>query len=637
MATGNIRLVDVIPTITGPAAAVTEVQEAMDRMEGRVEDFSTLFHDTFTELSNLIKDDIPASIPNLEFEDADIPQVAVPTPPSASIPDTLDMQAPDAPDMTPQLPVAPNLDWPTAPVIVTPDMPAAPAFAELAVPAKPVVGTDLTVPEAPSLNLPALPALDVIDVPAFTAPELPAFDESAPLFNSVAPNTVIQWTEPVYQSENFDESLAVLQRMRLGGTGLPAAVEQAIFERGRARIDRATSKAVAELSDQWAARGFVAPPGALSAQRAAVVEDAQLQVGTLSRDVLVQATETEIENLRFSVTQGLAAEQILVNLFSNAVQRTFEMARFTVETSLSVYNAQINVFNALMQAYQTKASVFKVLTDAALATLEQQRLQLEAARVRGELNQQKVAVYSEQVKATLSEVELYKARLQGVQAKADVVKTIFEGFRAEVQAYAEQMGARKTEADIFRTRMEGETAKIKVGEAQASIFSALVNSQATKASIWKDTAQVEIARVGAVAASFGHTIEGYKSEITRANAKVQAVLELGKTKLQAYSAHSTALIETARARQAVGELKLQTNVAKANTSVKYLELNLTKLGQQMDLRARSLQALGQMAATLTGGAMAAQHVTAGITSSSSEGVSYGKSETVANNLSQSLG
>jgi hypothetical protein len=632
----TIRVIDPLPISTGQAAAVTEVQEAMDRFESRVEENTAAFENTMEQLMNLVSEDLPIETPDLDFTLELPPATPIDATLDATLPNDLDIAAPATPDMTPQLSAPPVQNWPTAPVIVAPDMPDAPTFDPISAPVKPTISTDLTVPDAPDLALPALPALDVINVPAFVAPVLPEFNEVAPTFNQAAPNTSIDWSEPVYASEDFEAAVAVLRRMRLGGTGLPAAIEQQIFERGRARLDRTTAKAVAELHDAYAGRGFPSPPGQLQAAVAAVRESAQMEVSALSRDVLVQATEIEVENLRFSVTQGLAAEQMLMNLFSNATQRLFEMARFGVEAALQLYNAQVNVFNALVQGYQAKASVFETIIDAKLAALEAQRLELEAARVRGELNQQKVAIYREQVQAALSEVELYKARLQGVQAQADIVKTVFDGFRAEVQAFGEVMTARKTEADIYRTRVEGETSKIQLGQAQASIFNALVNAEGTKINAWRDQAQVEIQRVATIGSNFGHAIQGYSATVQRANAKVQASLELKSRQLQAQGLRNTAIIESSRAQVAQGELRLQSNVARANVTIKLVETNLTKLFQQADLRARALQAMGQMQATLAGGAMAAQHVSASIGSSASESYSVSRGESVSNSLSESL-
>jgi hypothetical protein len=44
-----------------------------------------------------------------------------------------------------------------------------------------------------------------------------------------------------------------------GGTGLPAAVEQALFDRARSREESQTTKAVQEAFDTFATRGFNTP------------------------------------------------------------------------------------------------------------------------------------------------------------------------------------------------------------------------------------------------------------------------------------------------------------------------------------------------------------------------------------------
>lgn len=631
----TVRVIDPLPISTGTSAAVEEVTQAFDRFEQRSEDLTGDFEQTVAQLLAAVSDDIPIGIPELNFN-VELPAVpAIPPVGSSTLPNDLDIDAPTAPDMTPQLGPQPTMSWPAAPTITEPNIPAAPVFDPLAVPTKPAVSTDLTVPDAPQLVLPAVPDLAVIDIPTFTPPVLPTFSETAPVFTAVAPNTAIEWAEPVYASENFDEALAVISRMRLGGTGLPAAVEQGLFERGRAREDRAAAKAVAELTDQWAARGFVAPPGALSAQRAAVLELAALNITTLSRDVLIKATDIEVENLRFSVTNGLAAEQILVNLHNNATQRLFEVAKSAVENALALYNSQVNVLNALNQGYATKAQVFRIRVDAELASLESQKLELEAARLRGDLNMQQVALYKERLAAVLSEIEVFKAQLAGVQARAEIVKTVYEGFRTEVQAFGEVIASRKVEADIHRSQVEGEVSRIKIGEARASIFTSLVGAEKTKVDAWQSASQVEIARTQAIGSNYGQTVKAFEAQVSRANAKVQAVLELIGRRLQAESVRNTALTEQNRAQLSIGEQKLQSVVAQANASIKLLEVTLTKLFQQMDLRARTLTAVGQMQATMAGGAMAAQHVSASIGATSGDTTSVNRSESLTNSLSES--
>ena len=620
---------------SGPGYAATQVISTMADMKNRVDANIDRFDKVVSSLLNTSTEDVSFAAPSLSF--------TVTTPTLQPVNDTpIDYgalmptlgSAPALPNLTPNLPTAPVLLIPTQPVMEPINIPAAPSMAVFDLPARPIVDTNVIIPDAPVLNMPIPDSLLAINIPVFTPPVLATFNETAPLFDAVAPNVSMNWSEPSYASESLDDTLAVLSRMRLGGTGLMPAIEQQLFERSRAREDRTASKASREAIDLFAARGFVAPPGALQAQLNMVSENNQLQVNALQRETMLKIADVEIENMRFSVTQGLAAEQILVNIFNNYAQRSFEVAKFTVESLLAVYNTKVSIFNALMQSYQTKAQVYKTVIDGQLAELESYKIQLEGAKVTSEVNQQRVQTYEAQVRAVMANIEVYKAQLQGVQTKVDVAKAILDSYKTDVQAYAETIGAEKVKFDAYKSQVEGEQSKAKVNESRASVFSTLVQGEQVKANIWKSQSEVELERLRTITTGFTASVEGYRANVTAQLGLVQANSETKRIELQAQTVYNTSVIESSRANIQIGELATQSNLAKANTSIKLYEVNLTKMLQQKDLQAKSLQAAGQMLSTMVGGAMSAQHVQASISATSGSSESY--QESINNNLSESI-
>lgn len=620
---------------TGTSAAVDQVLATMADMKAQVDANISRFDGVVSSLLAVSNDSVTFAAPNLDFSLQQPTLQPINTSPvdyGSLMPSP--STAPDIPVVALNLPTAPTIVMPAQPVLDVINVPNSPTMAVISAPAKPVVDTNITIPTAPTISLPIAEALLQIEIPTFTAPVLPTFNETAPLLDAVAPNVSINWVEPTYESENMTEVLEVLSRMRLGGTGLSPGIEQQIFERARSREDRVAAKARVEALDLFAARGFVAPPGALQGQLNMIIENNQLQANTLQRDIMVKIADVQIENLRFSVTQGLAAEQILVNIFNNYAQRTFEIAKYTIESSLAVYNTKVNIFNALMQGYQTKAQVYKTLIDGQLANLEAYKIELDGAKVTSEINTQKIQTYEAQVRALLSNVELYKVQLQGVQTKADIVKTIFDSFRTEIQAYAETIGAEKVKFDAYRAQVDAEQAKAKINDSKASIFSTLVQGEANKVSLWKSMSEVEIERVKQDVNTYSATIDGWKANITAQLGVVQANAETKRVELQARGIENSAVIESNKAMVQVGEMRLQSNLSKANTSIKLYEVNLTKLMQHKAVQTDSLKAAGQMLSTLVGGAMSAQHVSASISTSTSE--SSSNSQSISNSLSESI-
>ncbi len=606
------------------------VTDTMTAMKGVVDTHIASFDSVVDELSNIHVESTSFAQPDMSFAFTPPPLQAVDLNPIDYQPFAIATgPLPTAPDLTGDFTAPPVVVMPDQPVMDVINIPAPPTHAIVTPPVRPVQDS-VSVPDAPALTMPVAEALTAITLPTFVAPVLPTFNESAPLFDAVAPNVSMSWVEPTYESENFDNVLATLDRMRLGGTGLPAAIEQQLFERARSREARVVQQQTQEVYDTFAARGFVAPPGVLQNQLALVQEKHALQVNALQREVMIKATDVEVENLRFSVTQGLAAEQLLISIFDNASKRTFEMARFTVESLLALYNTKVGIFNALMQAYQTKAQVYKTIVEGQLATLESYRLQLEGAKVSSEINQQRVQTYTAQVQAVLAYVELHKAQLQGVMARVEIAKTSMEAYRTDVQAYAETIGAEKTKFESYRAQVEGEVAKGQINQSRASMFTTLVQGEVAKAGIWRAQAETELAKIQAKTSGYVASIEGYRAGVQAQVSSVQASSEILRSEIAGVSAHNTAVIEANRAAISLGEMKVRSNIAKAETSVKLYDVNLTKLIQTKNLHADSLKAAGQMLSTLVGGAMAAQHTQASMSVSSQDNTSrtFNNSHTV---------
>lgn len=612
------------------------VTDTMADMKAIVDTHITTFDAVVNELANTHVDDPSFANPSLDFSFVPPPILAANLTPIDYHALTLAAgQVPVAPTLAGSFDTPPVINMPAQPVMEAISIPAAPLMAVVSAPARPVVDTAVVIPDAPALVMPVAESLTTISVPTFTAPTLPTFNETAPLFEAVAPSVSMNWIEPVYASENLDSVLAVLARMRLGGTGLTPAIEQQMFERSRAREDRVAAQAVQELYNNYAGRGFVAPPGVLQNQLAGVREKSALQVNALQRETMIKIADIEIENLRFSVTQGMAAEQVLVSIFDNAAKRAFEVAKFTVESLLAVYNTKVNIFNALMQGYQTKAQVYKTIVDGQLAALESHRIELEGAKVSSEINQQRVQTHTAQVQAVMAYIEVYKAQLQGVQSRVDVAKTTMEAYRTDVQAYAETIGAEKAKFDAYRAQVEGETAKGQINQSRASIFSTLVQGEAAKAGIWRSQAETEIAKMQLQTSGYTASVEGYRAGIQAQVSAVQAASEVLRAEVTSVAARNSAVSEANRAAISLGEMRLRSNIAKADTSVKLYEVNLTKLIQSKNLHADSLKSAGQMLSTLVGGAMAAQHtqVSMGISSSSSDSRSFNNTHVVTESTS----
>jgi hypothetical protein len=622
------------PIPIGPSAAVTQVQTVMSNLQSAMQGFNAQASSILSALQSLTVPDV-GQLPDISITRSNTGlEWPAPTPVDITGMNDLSASVPDDPGV-PDINTTVTINPPTYnPSIVSINVPTAPGAIDTSgLPDRPAVDTNVTLPAAPSLAFPALASLSDVTIPTFVFPTLGTFTDAAPTFDAAAPNALINWVEPTYASENFDLVKQKIADMlnAATSTGLPAVIEQQLFDRARAREDITANKAVAEAFDTFANRGFTAPPGMLTAQVNAALEQNQLQANALQREWMVKIADVEIENLREAVRQGIAAENIIFNIFNNAATRSYEIAKFTVQAQIELYQAQVSVFNALTSAYNTRAQVFKIQIDAQLAALDAYRIELEGQKLVSEINTQKVQQYNAQVQSLLAQVEVYKAQMQGAQIQTEVARTQIEAYRTDVQAYAEKISAQKVVFDAYIAQVQGEVAKVGIVDAEARTFATLMSAEQMKADIQLKGIDAQIAQMQAVTQRFAAQLDRTKTELQAKLAQIQAQAQVQGLNIQYLGVQSDANAKKAEAEIRIGEQQLQTNIAITNTQIERFKVSMEKVLQEAQLKTSALQSAGQIAATLGAGAMAAQHVQASISASSgdSTSVSYGFSQSAA--------
>jgi archaellum component FlaC len=600
-----------------PASAVTT---NLSIMNGRADDMIGLATSVINNLSNITVDPEPAT-PIADLPDIVIKPVIAPTKPSnndmfGTVPNfvtpsfddlwaTLGFSLSDV-DITvpPFESTVGALTFPTAP----------PPIDTSGQPTKPTLDT-VTIPTLIDPTMPVLSDLTDLVIPDFIFPTLPTFDDTAPTFDAVAPSTYLDYTEPTYSSEVLADIKSRLRTQLAGGTGIPAAVQQALFDKARSREMFTALEAEQAAFDTFAARNFSMPPGMLVAQVNAAREKSRLAQNDLERAVLIKATDAEIENLKQAVVQGMAYETLLHNYINNVAQRSFEAAKAHLDAGIALYNAQAAIFTARSSAYGVFAQVFKIKTDAELAKLEVFKAEIQGEIAKGQVNEQKVRQYEAQVKAIATIIEVFKAKMHGAQVQSEVVKSQIEGYKADVEAYDVILKARKTAFDAFESEAKGVQAQASALEAEARAYAATVGAQEARSNVKIKYIEARIQGIDASLKKFVAQIEAERDQ-------VQAVLDSIRARTAAFTAdvgRYTAEIDGATkaelASLQVQESRLRNNLAYFETLMHEYDARLGRVLQQTTLKVEGLKSAGQITSTLGAGAMAAIHVQAGISGS----------------------
>lgn len=515
---------------------------------------------------------------------------------------------------------------PDAPVAIPINIPEAPNMAAIPAPTRPTIDTTVEMPAAPDIVMPDMEALEQINIPDFVFPDLPTFDATPPDASAITvPDVFINWSEPTYASEVLDDLTAKVKTMMAGGTGLPAAVEDALFSRARERDSAETTRAVQEAVDTWAGRNFSMPPGMLVKATDVAREQGRLKAAELNRDILVEAAKWEIESIRFAVEQGMALEQLTQNLYNNMANRLFEVAKFQAEAQIRVFDAQISLFNAQNEAFKTLGDVYRVKLDGAIAKLTAYKTAIEGQVALGQINQQRVDVFKAKLDAVQSNVEVYKAMMQGAQVRADTIKTQFDAYKADVQAFAEQINAEKVKFDAYESRIKGEQAKAGVYDSQARAYASTIQGLASKADVKVKGAQLKMEAARVKVSKFLADVDAYKAQLQANLGEVQYVTTAFTAQVDAWKSQASANVADAEMQSRFADMNTRTAIAYSEMQMSEYTTKMTNAVQQAQIALDAAKALGQYTAQLAAGAMSAAHVSASISGSGSASSSDSRS------------
>lgn len=492
------------------------------------------------------------------------------------------------------------------------------------------VGRDIALPDKPVLNRPGMPDLVELVIPAFRFAPLPPWSDENPEFVGSSVSAVLQWHETPYVPVLMDEQVAVIRRMWAGGTGLPPAVEQALWERAASREDIAIARDVSAAAVEFSGRGYTLPPGALVARIDAVRAEGALRKQGLGRDILAKVTDTHIENLRYACTQALAAESVLVGLWGQMAQRALESAKYQMDAELAVLNANIAIYNARQGARQNSANVRRLALEERAQEIQTMRLELDAELAKGQINEQRVRVFSELYRALQADVDLYKAEMGGAQIESELQRNEVERFKAAVQATAELVQADKLRYDAYESRVKGETAKAGLLESQARAYSAYVSGKSTVAEIAIKNQRAGLDLQDLELRAFIAGLESDKAVLQAQVAAITANAEAHKTNTARFVAQAQAETAIAEVDQRAWDSQVRNSIALYEAEMRKVIADMEQMIRVAGLQADILKSIAQAESTLAAGAMA------GITLGSTIGATAGTSATADSKVTQNM-
>lgn len=158
-------------------------------------------------------------------------------------------------------------------------------------------------------------------------------------------------------ADAFDEATNwLVNSITVGGTGIAATVEAQIWQRGRDRAMADASRAEAAVMDEFSARGFSLPPGAMTARLDAVRHEGMAKINEFNRDAAIESAKIEVENVRFAVEQAIRSRMAAMQAATDYIRALMSGPDTAARVAALNSDAKARMMSATSDLYRARLS-----------------------------------------------------------------------------------------------------------------------------------------------------------------------------------------------------------------------------------------------------------------------------------------
>lgn len=170
-----------------------------------------------------------------------------------------------------------------------------------------------------------------------------------------------------------------------GGTGLPQAVQDAIWERARRADLIEANRLEEEAVDSFASRGFMLPAGALVAMVQRAQQDATHKSSSRAREIAIENAKLAIETVKFAVQQGMQYRVAVIGAigaylkaFMMPAEMALERARVLASAQQQLWNSSADYYRAMVSEAQLSLTAQEITARSHDAVMRSQNDSLQA-------------------------------------------------------------------------------------------------------------------------------------------------------------------------------------------------------------------------------------------------------------------
>ena len=554
-------------------------------------------------------------------------------------------------------PVAPNVNL--AIEATLPPVPVAPTVRGVAladIPNAPVFDSTrptITMPTAPDMFSAVVPTTPVIGGP--DVPPVTVFNRS-----SLTPMPDMQLPELAWSETMYDSALLASLNSRLkdwidnGGTGLPLAVEQAIFNRGRERVNAETQRLRNDVTRSWSASGWRMPASAMAAALLRAEQTAQSSNIEESRAIVIKQADLEQVNRQFAFKTSLELESQLMNFTNQMRTRLLDAQKATIQLLVEVYNFYVAKRNVEIELLRQETAIWEtenklIFEDIKLAwDAEQTKLdifskQIQSYTAQVQANATQWDAWSKAVNASLYPLDVYKTDASVYQAKIDGYKGLvsantslaqidIESQKLPLAAYASQIQGFDSQVRgisvIADTQIKAATLPVEVYRAKVQGFAADAAAQTDLARTAMQLKQLPIEQFKSQVQAFGVLVEAEAK-------RVGSLVSTFATQVDAYKTKVGAEVAAVQGEVTIETYKVESAVKKVTAQLEAVKTIMASVTSQWQAYSSTAEATGKIAGNLAASAYSSVNASISDSSSVSAGDSTSNSDSTSFSSSQS--
>lgn len=442
-------------------------------------------------------------------------------------------------------------DWTEA----NPVLHAEEIYNEMATLAKPIL-TDVEIPGITPISIRTPPELQLPDYEQYATPEaIPAatnyatymqakYDEALPEMRAVVDDIMDSWIAR-FAPEYEEMRSKISQRLiaTLDGEGiLPDQFETAMYGRSRGRVEKEFAAAEEAILNDSQKRGFIIPPGAVSAGLNKARIGAAAANANHATDVYIERRKSEVQHLQFVLSTAANQIQSIRSLAMQAAQNGLELIARASSQADAICAKMIVLFEHERSRREFSLAIMRELNNqyevklkVALSGLEGYKLELQALESRSDVEAKQIEAAKAQIGAQQTLVTRYSAMIDAIAKRAVADELLIKDYSIRADVFKTNINARLAAFDAYKAAIDGDKAKLSGELAKLDIYNGQLKSIELNLEAQGKVLDADVKTNTAKLGQFNTQLDSYKIASQVALQKFTAQAEIKKLGLDVYN------------------------------------------------------------------------------------------------------